>query len=47
MTEMCLAVRAIARADVLTGARPVMDKVEILEWFNSKVKGERIDIEWE
>lgn len=47
MQELTLAVRAIAREDVLAGARPASDKIEILEWFNSKVIGERIDLCWE
>lgn len=47
MEELFLAVRAIAREDVLAGARAVSDKIEIMEWFNSKVIGERIDLVWE
>lgn len=47
MQELFLAVRAIARENVLAGAKPVSDKIELLEWFNSKVIGERIDLIWE
>ncbi|KAI1615873.1 cytochrome P450 oxidoreductase [Exophiala viscosa] len=45
--ELFCATERLARADALGGARTVKDKVEILEWFNSKVVGERIDIIWE
>lgn len=46
MQELFLAIRAIARDNVLAGAKPVAEKVEILEWFNSKVIGERIELAW-
>lgn len=46
MQELYLAVRAIARARVLEGAEVVSEKIEILEWFNSRVIGERIDLAW-
>ena len=45
--ELFLGVRAIAREGVLDGAKALGEKIEILEWFNSRVKGERIDILWE
>lgn len=44
--ELFLAVRAIAREKVLDGAKPISDRIEILEWFNSRVVGERIDLIW-
>lgn len=47
MAELSLVVRAIARENVLAGARPLAEKIELLEWFNSKVIGERIDLVWE
>lgn len=47
MQELSLAVRAIAREDVLAGAKIVSNKIEILQWFNSKVVGERIDLTWD
>lgn len=45
--ELFLAVRAIARHDVLKGAKAVGESIEILEWFNSRVKGESIQLIWE
>ncbi|CAK3847703.1 Cytochrome P450 2U1 [Lecanosticta acicola] len=45
--ELTLAVRAVAKSNVLEGARPVKDKLEVYEWFNAKVKGERIDLVWD
>jgi len=38
---------AIIRSDILNGARPVKDKIEILEWFNAKVIDEKIEIRWQ
>lgn len=46
MQELFLAVRAIARERLLDGAEAVGEKIEILEWFNSRVIGERIDLTW-
>lgn len=45
--ELFCAVEKVVRADVLNGAKTVKDKVEIIEWFNSKVVGERIDLVWQ
>ncbi|KAK5123937.1 hypothetical protein LTR85_002134 [Meristemomyces frigidus] len=45
--ELFLAVRAIARENVLEGAQAVGEKIELMEWFNSKVKGETIEITWQ
>jgi hypothetical protein len=45
--ELFLAVRAMARERLLAGARPIGEKIEILEWFNSRVVGEKIEIAWE
>ena len=45
-TELLLAVRAIAREGLLEGATAVGEKIEMFEWFNSKIKGERIDLRW-
>lgn len=46
MLELNRASAAILESDVLDGAINVGDKIEILEWFNSKVRGERIEIEF-
>lgn len=46
MTELTLAGRAIVEAGVLERARPVAAKVEIIEWFNSRVVGEEICLAW-
>ena len=45
--ELTLALRGIAESGVLDGAKAVGSSIEILEWFNSKVKGEKIEITWE
>lgn len=44
--ELFCAVERVIKADVLKGAKTLVDKIEILEWFNSKVVGERIDLVW-
>lgn len=37
--ELSLAVVKVVQADLLRGATVTQDSVEILEWFNSRVKG--------
>lgn len=45
--ELHLATERLASSKVFDGGRPVVSKdVEIYEWFNSKVKGEKIEIVW-
>lgn len=46
MMELNVACAAILESGVLDGATNVGDEIEILEWFNSKVRGERIEIEY-
>ncbi|GAB7349663.1 hypothetical protein MBLNU459_g0337t1 [Dothideomycetes sp. NU459] len=46
MAELTLAGRAIVESGVLDGAEAVGDKVEIVEWFNSHVVGEKIEVVW-
>ena len=52
--ELFTASAALVRAGVLNGSRPYDEKLQtgdgqipILQWFNSKVIGERIDLIWE
>ncbi|OJJ64061.1 hypothetical protein ASPSYDRAFT_138740 [Aspergillus sydowii CBS 593.65] len=47
--EVTLAIWKVAEGDVLRGASVVGgedSKIEILEWFNSRVKGEEILVQW-
>ena len=45
--ELHLATERLASSRVLEGGRAVKeDDIEIYEWFNSKVKGEKIEIVW-
>lgn len=46
MMELNVACAAIIESEVLNEATNVGDEIEILEWFNSKVRGERIEIEY-
>jgi cytochrome P450 len=49
MTELYWATERIVEGDVLRGARVQDGKegdVEIYEWFNSSVKGEKIELVW-
>ncbi|KAJ0421626.1 cytochrome P450 [Aspergillus carlsbadensis] len=45
--EVTLAIMGVARADLLAGARAIGKRIEIAEWFNSRVKGEEILIQWD
>ncbi|KAF5547834.1 cytochrome P450 monooxygenase [Fusarium napiforme] len=40
------AAEALIRSDVLRGANVVQDKIEIVEWFNAKIVGEKIELHW-
>lgn len=45
--ELQFATERLAKSNVLDGARAVQSEVEIYEWFNSKVKGEKIELTWD
>lgn len=45
--ELQLAVCEIVRQDVLKGARALGGEIEIREWFNSKLVGERLELVWQ
>ncbi|KAF2798581.1 cytochrome P450 4A10 [Melanomma pulvis-pyrius CBS 109.77] len=47
MTELLMAAQRIAMSGVLEGARCVQDEVQLYEWFNSRVKGEIVEVVWE
>ncbi|CAO2652929.1 Nn.00g023400.m01.CDS01 [Neocucurbitaria sp. VM-36] len=44
--ELQFATERLGKTSVLDGAKAVQSEVEIFEWFNSKVKGERIELIW-
>lgn len=44
--ELYCAVQRLVEKDVLKGARCCRDSIEILQWFNSRVTDERIDVVW-
>ncbi|KAL8660288.1 MAG: hypothetical protein Q9202_006699 [Teloschistes flavicans] len=46
MAELSMAVKKVVESDVLRGAKPAQDKLEVWEWFNTSVKGNRIDLVW-
>lgn len=45
--ELYMGTERLVERDVLRGAKACQDKVEIYEWFNSSVKGEKIELIWE
>ncbi|CAD6448928.1 37a5e44e-206e-4990-9005-f5b8ba8e654f [Sclerotinia trifoliorum] len=44
--ELLMAVEKVVENDVLRGARVCQERVEIFEWFNSSVKGEKMELIW-
>jgi cytochrome P450 len=44
--ELFCAVQRLVEENVLDCARCCGERIEILEWFNSKVKGEKIELMW-
>lgn len=45
--ELVWATIKVVQADLLRGARIVDKEIQILEWFNSRVKGEKILIQFD
>ncbi|KAL4867376.1 hypothetical protein BDV12DRAFT_171558 [Aspergillus spectabilis] len=46
LVELTLAIWKVAEKDALNGAKVVSDTIEIVEWFNSRVRGEEILVQW-
>lgn len=45
--ELYMGAERLVERDILRGAKVCQDKVEIYEWFNSSVKGEKMELIWE
>lgn len=45
--ELYWGTQEMVKRDVLKGARPAKKEIEILEWFNSKVKDEKVELIWD
>jgi cytochrome P450 len=45
--ELYWGIEALVRKDVLKGARPMKKEIEIVEWFNSKVKEGIVELVWD
>ncbi|KAI9050533.1 hypothetical protein LZ554_005694 [Drepanopeziza brunnea f. sp. 'monogermtubi'] len=45
--ELYMAAERLAERNVLAGAKACQDNLEIYEWFNSGVKGEKIELIWD
>lgn len=46
LTEIYVAVAKIVESGVLEGASVTQQRIEVFEWFNAKVKGEKIELSW-
>jgi hypothetical protein len=46
-TELYMGTERLVESGVLRGASACQEKIEIFEWFNSSVKGEKIELIWE
>jgi hypothetical protein len=46
MTDLCMATEKVIESRVLDGAKACEEKTEIYEWFNSSVKGEKVELVW-
>lgn len=44
--ELLMATERLVESGVLRGARACQEEVQIYEWFNSSVKGEKIELVW-
>jgi cytochrome P450 len=47
LTELYMATERLALSRVLRGAKVMQENVEIYEWFNSSVKGEKLELIWD
>ncbi|PIA90370.1 Cytochrome P450 2U1 [Cercospora beticola] len=47
MTELLLTARAAVKEGVLRGARVVRGKIEVVEWFNAKIVGKKVELVWD
>ena len=47
IAELNLATLKVVESDVMRRARTLQDRIQIKEWFNSRVNGEEILIEWD
>lgn len=46
LMELYCAVHVLVKEDALAGAKCCKEKIEIVEWFNSKVADGKIELEW-
>ncbi|KAF2804451.1 cytochrome P450 [Mytilinidion resinicola] len=46
MQQLLETVAAVVDSKVLEGARTSEERIEVIQWFNSDIKGHHIDIEW-
>ncbi|KAL8769064.1 MAG: hypothetical protein Q9209_004850 [Squamulea sp. 1 TL-2023] len=44
--ELFMAIKQVAESDVLRGAKPVADEIDVHGWFNTVIKGNRVDLVW-
>lgn len=44
--ELYMAVEKVVESDILRGAKAVQDKLELWEWFNVAMKGNKIELAW-
>jgi cytochrome P450 len=47
MAELYMGTEKAVESDVLRGANVCQEKVEIYEWFNSSVKGAKMELVWD
>lgn len=46
VAELFYTIEGLVKSDVLRGSRPVKDRIEILEWFNARVKDGKVELVW-
>ncbi|KAL8946699.1 MAG: hypothetical protein Q9222_006942 [Ikaeria aurantiellina] len=46
MHELLMAVKKVAEADMMRSLRPVQDSIEVYEWFNTAIKGNKVEVAW-
>ena len=46
LAELFIATEKIVASDVLHGAKTTVDRIETYEWFNTRVRGDRVELVW-
>ena len=47
IAQLTMAVEKIVESGVLNGARVKNERVDVVEWFNVKIEGNKVEVVWD